>query len=338
VASLDPGGALRVGPRSAGAIPGPACYNRGGVEPTVTDANLVLGRILPDRFLGGAMRIDPQLARGAVEKLAAAMNKSVIETALGIVKVAEANMEHAIRHVTSRRGHDPRGFTLVSFGGAGGLHACALADALDIPRVLIPPYCGVLSALGMIVAPPDADASRTVIHLGAALDDNRLIAELGSINGLTCEVIPDEQTDRVEAYADVRFRGQSHEVKVKLDRPKLQHVAERFVEAYRALYGNVPEGRPIEVVTLRMRRYGRTVGLQLPALVRDGRREDVAIELFDSDGAMQQARAMKRSDLPVLTATPGPFLLIDPEASTLVPRGWAATVSDNGSVTMERTA
>src|SRR5439155_25558654 len=124
IAAIDAGGALRVGPKSAGAVPAPACYGRGGTLPTVTAANVLLGRIIPDSFLGGAMRIDAELAREAIEPLAAAMNKTVIETALGIVKVAEANMTNAVRFVTAQRGHDPRLFTLVSFGGAGGLHAC----------------------------------------------------------------------------------------------------------------------------------------------------------------------------------------------------------------------
>src|SRR5207237_892548 len=137
------------------------------------------------RFLGGAMRIEPKLAQAAVEKLAEKMGKSLVETALGIARIAEANMAAAIRAVTSRRGHDPRQFTLVSFGGAGGLHACALADALEIPRVLIPPYCGLLSALGMVVAPPIADAARTVVQLGEALEDDRLAAEFGMVSAET---------------------------------------------------------------------------------------------------------------------------------------------------------
>src|SRR3954464_1017020 len=159
----DAGGALRVGPRSAGADPGPACYGRGGTEPTVTDANLCLGRIIPDQFLGGAMRVDCDLARRALEPLAGAMGMNTTQAALGIVRVAEANMTNAVRAVTAQRGHDPRGFTLVSFGGAGGLHACGLADGLKITRVMVPPYCGVLSALGMVVAPAVVDVSRTVL-------------------------------------------------------------------------------------------------------------------------------------------------------------------------------
>jgi N-methylhydantoinase A len=270
VAYLDVGGALRVGPRSAGAIPGPACYDRGGTEPTVTDANLLLGRILPDRFAGGSMHVKPELALRAIQPLARAMGKSVIATALGIVRVAEDNMAHAVRAVSSRRGLDPRQFTLLSFGGAGGLHACAIADSLEIPSVLVPPYCGVLSALGMVVAPPVADASRTVVHLGDALDDARLAAEFGALSGQTMDVIPYDQTASVEAWADVRFNGQSHELTVRVERPASSHVADQFATAYRARYGQVPENRPVEIVTLRVRRFGRVPELKLPKITPDG--------------------------------------------------------------------
>jgi N-methylhydantoinase A len=334
VAYLDTGGALRVGPRSAGAMPGPACYGRGGVEPTVTDANLLLGRILPDRFLGGAMRVDPDLARTAIAKLADAMGKDVIATALGIVKVAEANMERAIRAVSSRRGHDPRNFTLVSFGGAGGLHACALADALEIPRVLIPPYCGVLSALGMVVAPPVADASKTVIHLGEELDDSRLPAEFGSISGETIDLIPYEQTAALEAWADVRFRGQSHEIKVRVERPSRQHIEERFVESYRTLYGQAPAGRAIEIVTLRVRRIGRTAEMWLPELhAAEAGSAQVATDMVSEDGPAR-ADVISRANL-ISRSKSGPLLLVDAEATTYVPPGWQATGQRNGSVVLE---
>jgi len=337
VAWLDAGGALRVGPRSAGAIPGPACYGRGGTEPTVTDANLLLGRILPDQFLGGAMRIDIELARQAVEALATAMGKSIIEAALGIIRVAEANMEHAIRAVTSRRGHDPRRFTLVSFGGAGGLHACALADALEIPRVLIPPYCGVLSALGMVVAPPVADASKTVVHLGEQLDDARLAAEYGAVSMETMDAIPYDQTASVEAWADVRFRGQSHELKVRADRPSAANISERFIEAYRAMYGQVPTDRPIEIVTLRVRRFGKTAELKLPKLEPEASSQPiVGGDLVDSLGAQISAQALSRKQLLATGSRKGPLLLIDDQATAYIPRSWTASAMDDGAVIASR--
>jgi N-methylhydantoinase A len=357
IAYLDAAGALRVGPRSAGAIPGPVCYDRGGTEPTVTDANLVLGRILPDRFAGGSMRVKPELALRALEPLASAMGKSVMETALGIIRVAEDNMAHAVRAVTSQRGLDPRDFTLLSFGGAGGLHACAIAEGLEIPRVLVPPYCGVLSALGMVVAPPVADASRTVVHLGAALDDARLAAEFGNLSGQTMDVVPYDQTASVEAWADVRFKGQSHELTVRVDRPTSANIAEQFTAAYRARYGQVPENRPIEIVTLRVRRFGKIPELRLPKLRAQGaypgeappssprlnslaegkgEGEPALTHLINSTGQQATARVFTRAALLASGRSPGPLLIIDPEATTFVPDGWSASASQEGSAILER--
>jgi N-methylhydantoinase A len=333
VAFLDTGGALRVGPRSAGARPGPACYGRGGTGPTVTDANLLLGRILPDSFLGGAMTLDADLARRAVEPLAAAMGKGLVEVALGIVRVAEANMGHAVRAVTARRGHDPRRFTLVTFGGAGGLHACALAEALEIPRVLVPPYCGVLSALGMVVAPPVVDVSQTVVHLGEQLDDARVAAECGRLNLLASERIPNEQTAAVEVYADVRFRGQSHELKVRVQRPQLATIEAAFREAYITQFGRCPEGRTIEVVTLRLRRVGHVPEVSLPAVTSSAARRDV--RLIDGRGREVAAVAVGRGTL-AGSSLPGPLLLIDAEATTLVPEGWTAAGDPHGWVVVTR--
>jgi N-methylhydantoinase A len=333
VAFVDAGGALRVGPRSAAANPGPACYARGGAEPTVTDANLLLGRILPDRFLGGAMRVDVELALRAIARLAEQIGKDPIQTALGIVKVAEANMEAAIRAVTSQRGHDPRAFTLVSFGGAGGLHAAALAEALDIPRVLIPPYCGVLSALGMVVARPVVDASRTVLHLSATLDDERLVAECGRLSGETIDKIPYEQTAETQVFADVRFRGQSYELNVRVLRPNLDHIREQFLAAYRTRYGHVPEGREIEVVTLRVRRIGKAANVKLPAVASSAGAIG-EVQVIGADGLAMRAKCAGRAGLLQAGEIEGPLLLVDAEATAYVPLGWSASAREDGSVVL----
>jgi len=342
IAYVDEGGALRVGPKSAGAVPGPACYDRGGTEPTVTDANLILGRILPDQFLGGAMSIRPDLAETAIALLAKQIGKSVIETALGILRIAEANMEAAIRAVTSRRGHDPRRFTLVSFGGAGGLHACNIATSLDIPRVLIPPYAGVLSALGMVVAPPVAESSKTVVHLGVELDDARLAAEYGQISGRTMETIPYEQTAATEAWADVRFKGQSHEIKIRVMRPGWDEISATFVAAYQAIYGQAPANRDMEIVTLRVRRIGKSAEVKLPTLSSTGYQPvSPIIEhglVAHATGEKSQASVFTRSDLLKNGPTPGPFLLIDPQATAYIPPNWTATAHDNGSIVAARLA
>jgi len=336
IAFIDAGGALRVGPRSAGAIPGPACYNRGGEVPTVTDANLVLGRILPAQFAGGAMRVDPELARRAIIPLAEEMGKTLVEAALGIIRVAENNMARAIRAVTSRRGLDPRKFTLLSFGGAGGLHACALADSLEIPRVLVPPYCGVLSALGMVVAAPVADASKTVVHLGEQLDDARLAAEFGGISGQTMDVIGYEQTAAVEAFTDVRFAGQSHELSVRVSRPTWDHIQDQFLTAYRDRYGTPPANRKIEIVTLRARRIGHVPELKLPRLYATPDSAPIECQLIDSDGETTGAMALTRAALFSRGQTDGPVLIIDPEATCFIPRGWCVEAWENGSVVAER--
>jgi N-methylhydantoinase A len=336
VAYLDPGGALRVGPRSAGARPGPACYGRGGTESTVTDANVVLGRIVPDRFLGGKMVIYPELARRAIETLAAAVGKSAIDTALGIVRVAEANMASAVRAVTARRGHDPRGFALLSFGGAGGLHACALAEALEIGRVIVPPFCGVLSALGMVAAAPVADASQTVVHLGERLDDARIAAEYTRLSGFTMEHVPYEHTETVEAWADVRFRGQSHELKVRTTRPSADAIGEAFRDAYRTLYGSVPEGRAVEIVTLRVRRVGKRSELVLPPLRADASGDDGArVDMVTSSGRSERGRVMSRGQVLAAGTVTGPALVLDDEATTYVPPEWRARAMETGTVMLE---
>jgi N-methylhydantoinase A len=334
VAFLDAGGALRVGPRSAGAAPGPACYGRGGTDPTVTDANVVLGRILPDAFLGGAMRLDPDFAHRAVERLASAMGKSTDDAALGVVRVGEANMASAVRAVTARRGHDPREFALVSFGGAGGLHACALADALEIPRVIVPPYCGVLSALGMVVAPPVVDVSQTVVHLREQLDDARIAAECGRLNLSASECLPDEDTAAVEVYADVRFRGQSHELKVRVPRPSRAAIEDAFRAAYAALYGNAPEGREMEIVTLRLRRLGPTPAMSLPPLATSPTGPARTTTVIDAAARRHNAPALTRQDL-LNAARRGPLLVIDPEATAYVPEHWTAQGRSDGTVVLE---
>jgi N-methylhydantoinase A len=335
VAYVDEGGALRVGPRSAGAIPGPACYGRGGVEPTVTDANLLLGRILPAHFLGGHMTLRMDLAERAVGGLAERLGKSPHEAALGVLRVVESNMEHAVRAVTSRRGHDPRSFTLVSFGGAGGLHACRLAESLEISRVLIPPYAGVLSALGMVVAPAIVDVSKTVLHLGEELDDSRLPAEFGYLSGLTADRIPPERTGGVEVFADVRFAGQSHELTVPVTAPMLENIEASFFNAYRQRYGELPSNGRMEVVTLRIRRTARRAALTLPAVAGAAPVRE-RVRLIDAGGTAREADALNRAALLAAGATVGPILLIDPEATAFVPEGWTAAADPAGAVLLTR--
>jgi N-methylhydantoinase A len=241
--------------------------------------------------------------------------------------------------VTARRGHDPRRFALVSFGGAGGLHACAIAELLDIPRVVVPPYCGVLSALGMVVAPAVADAARTVVHLDRAgqLDGDRLAAEYGQLSGETMGRVPYEQTASVEVYADVRFRGQSHELKVRVERPNREHMGERFLTAYESLYGPPPAGRAVEIVTLRVRRLGRAPAVELPRLrpiEAGGAPESRLLTL--SDGRHEVAPTLSRVQVLSSSGIVGPAVVVDAEATTYVPPGWRAEVRPDGTIILDK--
>jgi N-methylhydantoinase A len=337
IAALDAGGALRVGPKSAGAVPGPASYGRGGTLPTVTDANLVLGRIVPDMFLGGAMKIDEALAHAAIEPLAIAMGKDVREAALGIVRVAEANMTNAVRAVTAQRGHDPRRFALVSFGGAGGLHACGMAEGLDIKTVLIPPYAGVLSALGMVVAPPVVDLARTVVHM-QQLADADIEAEFAKLSHDAEAQLAKSETATIEHFADVRFRGQSHELKIPVVGMTSADISRRFYGAYKQAYGRPPGGRAIEIVTLRVRHLGRAPKVELPRVPAQMPAQAVIreCELIDPRGEKVRAAVMTRAHLAWAGKSAGPFLLIDAEATTFVPAGWLAQAQPNGAVVVQR--
>lgn len=262
IANVDVGGALQVGPESAGAFPGPACYGRSpeNPQPTTTDANLMLGRLDAANFLGGTMRLDETAAHRAMNDLARKMNAADAETAAwGVIQVANANMERAIRRISVERGYDPRRFTLMPFGGAGPLHACELAESLQIPRVLVPPAPGVLSALGMLVAAPTKDYSQTImrtIDSWREADEAWLMQEAAplaarAIAEMTAEG-HDKSTLKLSYRLDMRYRGQSHELTVPwmADGPA---VSDLFHTAHEQRYGyRLPEGELLELVTLRV--------------------------------------------------------------------------------------
>jgi N-methylhydantoinase A len=236
----DPGGALRVGPRSAGAEPGPACYGRGGTEPTVTDANLVLGHLSADVPLAGDVDLDADAAHGAVEGLARALGLDVHACAEGIVRVANAEMVRALRVMTVERGIDPRRFALLAFGGAGPLHAAAIAEELGMTRILVPRASGVLSALGLAAADRRADAQRTVLgHEDASVDALREEVA-GALGG----------EPEIEVAWDLRYHGQSHELTVRgAARDELR---ERFEALHEERYGHRDPDGEVELVTVRV--------------------------------------------------------------------------------------
>lgn len=256
IALVDLGGALRVGPESAGADPGPACYGR-GVQPTVTDANLVLGRLDPEYFLGGEMRLDGGRALQALEKLGHKLGLSAYQAALGVIDVVNAHMERALRVISVERGFDPRGFTLLSFGGAGGLHAVELARMLGISQVLVPPLASTLSAFGMLVADRIKDALLTVMLPGdtpfpdlqkrAETITRPLLRELADLS--LSQIAGFHQNIQVEHYLDLRYRGQSYELTV----PLTTNYRDAFDITHHRMYGYANPHAEIEIVNLRAR-------------------------------------------------------------------------------------
>jgi N-methylhydantoinase A len=254
IARFDSAGALRVGPESVGADPGPICYGR-GTQPTVTDANLILGRLQPHRFLGGAFTLDLERTRRIVAEWLQRQGPrlSLEQFAAGVVRVVNATMEKAIRVVSIERGHDPREFTLVAFGGAGGLHACELAEALGIPRVIVPVLPGALSAFGILVSDVVKDYSRTVLwRISNKLSTARLDKEFAVLSKNAEKDFREESwkgSIRHQRSVDVRYRGQGFELNV----PYTHSLLEAFRREHQRRYGFTYPGREVELVTLRLR-------------------------------------------------------------------------------------
>ena len=320
---LDPGGALRVGPRSAGSIPGPAAYGRGGVEPTVTDANIVAGRIPVDLALGGTVGLDITAATEAIGRLGSEAGLGVAETAAGMIEVVDSHMEHALRSVSVEEGADPRQAVLVAFGGAGGLHAVRLARRLGMRKVLIPPHSGVFSALGLLMASPRSDAARTVM---LAENDSRLA-------GLSDEV-SNEATSRFASTfgsahiatvlsADVRYVGQSHELEV-ITRPSWAAVRRAFEEAHRQMFGFDRQEESIELVNLRAVATGEAP-LSWPDLPR----------VHGDLRPQRVGSTWDRATLPPGTEIRGPAAVIERNSAVVVEEDSLLTVLPDGSMEIE---
>ncbi|MBZ5510275.1 MAG: hydantoinase/oxoprolinase family protein [Acidobacteriia bacterium] len=330
LARFDAGGALRVGPQSAGADPGPVCYGR-GTEPTVTDANLVLGRLDPEFFLGGEMSLDEARARQYLEQAKGPL-ASVEEFAAGIVRLSEAAMENAIRVISVERGHDPREFTLVSFGGAGPLHACALARALRIPRVLVPQMPGALSALGILMSDAVKDYSRTVMLAPEAARLERYFRELQQRG---------EKEMRAEGlkalamrYADVRYAGQGFELSVPFGRDFVK----RFHQAHRRRYGYADEQRRVEVVNVRVRMVASSEPVPFPRKkVAPGNGEQAVVKqgrvVFD--GRTSKAPVYERASLRPGDTFAGPAIVAEYSATTVLPPRCRARVDERENIVIE---
>jgi N-methylhydantoinase A len=332
IAWIDPGGALRVGPESAGADPGPACYGVGDL-PTVTDAHVVLGRLSADRFLGGRMTLQPDRSRAALDALGRRMGTDARAAAEAVIEVVEAGMERALRVVSVRRGHDPTAFTLVAFGGAGGLHACRLAEALGMRSVLVPLEPGVLSAFGAASSDVRREVARSVVRdlgagtagLEAVFDEllDRAGREMSEDGVLGADLV-------VARSADLRYRGQTHALEVAYD-PDPRLLSARFHAAHRSRFGHDEPGWPVEVVTVRLAAVERTAAPQ-PVPIRGGTRDAAEATV----GSREGFAVIDRERLGAGATWTGPALVVEPYATTLVPPGWVARVLESGHLWIER--
>jgi N-methylhydantoinase A len=326
LARFDAGGVLHVGPESAGAVPGPICYGK-GERATVTDANLLLGRLDAELFLGGSVRLDEARAREWMEREPGPL-RDVERFAAGIVTLAEAAMEKAIRMISVERGHDPREFTLVAFGGAGPLHACALARALRIPRVLVP----VMPALGILMADVVRDYSRTVMLPAAAADLEPPFAELEAHGAQ--EFRDEGLAGDSERSADLRYAGQGYELNV----PAAVGMLEAFHDLHRRRFGYADASKPVEVVNVRLRMTAETPAVELP--FREPHAGDASQAVLKTrriffDGAWLESKVYGRESLVPGESFAGPALITEYSATTVLPPTCVALVDGFGNLVIE---
>jgi len=337
IAMVDAGGALRVGPESAGANPGPACYSRGGSLPTVTDANLVLGRLQAEHFLGGQMPLDAKRADEALARLGMQLGLDPLQAALGVIQVANAHMERALRVISVERGHDPRRFSLLSFGGAGSLHAADLARGLGIPRVLVPPLASTLSAFGMLAAEVVKDYTQTVMLPGDT-PVTELAVRLESLarrgrEALRAEGVA-EADIRLEPFLDMRYRGQSYELIV----PFGESVYADFHAQHEHQYGYANRDGMVELVNLRLRAVGRVT--PPPLLEQASGEQDPAAAWMESrqvvfaDG-LRSTPLYRAERLQPGNRIEGPAVVVRSDTTILVCPGDMATVDGYGNLVIE---
>jgi N-methylhydantoinase A/oxoprolinase/acetone carboxylase beta subunit len=336
IAFKDSGGALRVGPRSAGAKPGPACYGAGR-ELTVTDANLLLGRLDPDHFLGGRMPLDTQRARSAARTLAREFNLSIAELAEGVVRVANANMERAMRVVSVSRGHDPREFALLAFGGAGGMHACEIAERLEIPTIIVPRYAGVLSALGMLLADVTKDYSTSVLRRSDALSTSELASRFAPLLQSAKRDLEREGFGKtrqiIEHLLDIRYVGQSYEITV----PFSTGYRCEFDRRHEQIYGYCDSARPTEIVNLRVKASGLIDKPDLPrSREQFSRPRPASVRPGRFNCRVRPTALYRWDDLTAGARAAGPAVVTGAEATAVVPSGFAFRVDPFGNLIIRR--
>ena len=347
VAYVDEGGAFRVGPRSAGAIPGPACYGHGGTEPTVTDAHAVLGRLDPDNLLGGSMPLHLDEAESVVDDLAQRLGLGRDETAAGILTILNNNMANATRAITVQKGHDPREFSLVAFGGAGPLHAVDVARILGVREVIIPQFPGITSAIGLLTTDIKYDAIATEFMLHHELDLERLNADVSRLEReVTSQLERDgigSEAIRTERGADCRYVGQGYELRVAIPEGELtpaaiQAVWERFHELHRGEYGHAFPESPIELVNLRVVGIGETPKLGRPTTTGERSMEKARLKtrdvVFQGSSGLERLSTdfFARDFLPVGVPIEGPAILIQRDTTTVLPPRTVTRLEENGNL------
>ena len=340
IAYVDDGGAFRVGPKSAGATPGPACYGHGGQQATVTDAHAVLGRLDPDSRLGGSMALDIPQAEVVMDRLAGKLGLDRYQTAAGVLTILNNNMANATRAITVQKGHDPRDFSLIAFGGAGPLHAVEVAHILGVKEVIIPEYPGITSAIGLLTTDLKYDAIATQFTLSAAPDLNRLQADAQRLAAQVTGQLRDngfaELDIRVERGADCRYVGQGYELRVPLpdgplDEQAIAQVWAEFHELHRSEYGHAFPDQTIELVNLRVAGIGRTPKITPTTLSGERSAERALVKTapvyFESQGQIQTfpTAFYLRDALPIGQRVDGPAILVQRDTTSVLPpyaHGW----------------
>jgi len=328
IAWLDEGGALRVGPQSAEADPGPACYGKGGITSTVTDANLILGRL--GTQLGDEMVLSVKLAEESMKELCKKTGFDVLELASGIIKVANANMCQGIRVVSVERGHDPRDFVLLAFGGAGPLHACELAKELSIPKVLIPVYPGVFSALGMVVADIKHEFVLTK-KMRPEEDTHNVFEELEkkAVAVLRKEGVSEDDMV-LQQFIDTRYTGQSYELRIPAE-----NAVQKFHDAHQKMYGYADSSSPVEFVNFRVVGIGKQEKIQLKLIEKTNgelKAKETRDVFFDD---FVKTSVYRREILKYKDTIKGPAIIEEMESTVLVPPGWRLTVDSYGNLLLE---
>ena len=347
IAYVDKGGAFRVGPQSAGAAPGPAAYGKGGSQPTVTDANLVLGRLEPSDFLGGDMGLDAAASNSVITLLAGELGIDRLEAAEGILTILNSNMANAIRSRTVQKGIDPRKFSLVAMGGAGPLHGAEVATMLQIPEVIVPLYPGITSAMGLLTADLKYDAIRTQFQVSLTCDLNRITADFKAMEAELMARFSDDGIEPSQVTfnrsGDLRYVGQGYELQVPISEgvvgaSAMSTVWAKFHDIHAAEYGHAFSNSPIEVVNLRVTAVGNLPKLeQMPP--RKGGSLDAALlykrnSVFRESGVLKtfETSVYRRDTMPIGTPFEGPAILLQKDSATVVPPRATACVHVSGSI------